>query len=188
MVKSITGIVMFGLLLTVYDIVIENYEPDCEETFSSPLCEVREIKEESESVKEVAPGELERVEAAPPKKVLFGDWEVKSSTGNGINVNEGWSQTGIASWYGSYFHDAFTASGETYDMYAMTAAHRKLPFNTFVEITCIDNNRSVVVRINDRGPYAGGERIIDLSKEAAEKLGIKGQGLAEVMIEVVDGP
>lgn len=91
------------------------------------------------------------------------------------------SERGVASWYGNPFHGRKTASGETYNMYAMTAAHKTLPFNTVVRVTRVDNGASVSVRINDRGPFVKG-RIIDLSYEAARQLGIIGSGHATVVI------
>ncbi|GEM_PF-3176055 len=110
-----------------------------------------------------------------------------TASGSGKYVSKGLTQEGIASWYGANFHNGPTASGETYDMYSLTAAHRELPFNTMVRVTRLDDNRSVVVRINNRGPYIEG-RIIDLSKKAAERIGMKGQGLAQVRIEVIELP
>ncbi len=109
--------------------------------------------------------------------------------GNNIGglATKGWTQKGIASWYGDNFHEGPTASGETYDMYTLTAAHRELPFDSIVKVTRLDNNDSVVVRINNRGPFIEG-RIIDLSKKAADELGMKGQGLAKVRIEVIEVP
>ena len=74
-----------------------------------------------------------------------------------------------ASWYGPGFHKRLTANGERYDMYALTAAHKELPFGSVVKVTNLDNNKSVIVKINDRGPYIGG-RGIDLSKAANEKI------------------
>jgi len=94
------------------------------------------------------------------------------------------AQVGVASWYGGKFHGRTTASGEPYDMNAMTAAHRTLPFGTKVRVTNLDNGRSVVVRINDRGPYAK-RRIIDLSRHAAEQLGFRKAGVAKVRVEVI---
>jgi rare lipoprotein A len=91
---------------------------------------------------------------------------------------------GWASWYGPGFHGNLTANGESYNQYAMTAAHRSLPFGTEVRVTNMDNGRSVVVRINDRGPYIGG-RIIDLSAGAAETLGMIHSGVAPVRLEVL---
>lgn len=95
-----------------------------------------------------------------------------------------WSQTGIASWYGSYFHGRTTANGEIYNMYALTAAHKELPFGTVVRVTHLGNGSSVVVRINDRGPFIKG-RIIDLSLRAAEEIGMKSQGVAKVKVEII---
>lgn len=88
---------------------------------------------------------------------------------------------GTASWYGTKFHGHRTSSGETYDMYAMTAAHKTLPLPTYARVTNLDNKRSVVVKINDRGPFHD-NRLIDLSYTAASRLGIleKGTGLVEV--------
>ncbi len=98
--------------------------------------------------------------------------------------SEGFEERGIASWYGRKFHGRRTSSGETYDMYKMTAAHKNLPLPTYVEVTRVDNGNSVLVRVNDRGPFIGA-RIIDLSYAAAERLGINTAGTAEVMIRAV---
>jgi rare lipoprotein A len=92
---------------------------------------------------------------------------------------------GRASWYGAKFHGEPTASGETFDMTELTAAHRTLPFGTRVRVTNEANGRSVVVRINDRGPFSG-RRIIDLSRRAAELIGIKSKGVAKVKLEVLE--
>jgi rare lipoprotein A len=96
----------------------------------------------------------------------------------------GESQRGLASWYGPGFHGRQTANNETYDMHAMTAAHKSLPFDTVVEVRNLDNNRRTRVRINDRGPFVRG-RIIDLSRAAAEALGMLGPGTARVVITIV---
>ena len=95
------------------------------------------------------------------------------------------SQVGVASWYGPHFHGNRTADGERFDMHALTAAHRTLPFDSYVRVTDLANGRSVVVRINDRGPYDG-HRIIDLSARAARELGITHHGIARVRLELVD--
>jgi rare lipoprotein A len=92
---------------------------------------------------------------------------------------------GIASYYADDFNGKKTANGETYNMYKMTAAHRSLPFNTKVKVTNLDNKRSIIVRINDRGPFKL-ERIIDLSLAAATQLGMKGTGTANVKLEVIE--
>lgn len=98
-----------------------------------------------------------------------------------MNDAHGYSERGIASWYGKKFHGHRTSSGEPYNMYAMTAAHKQLPLPTYVRVTNLQNQRSVVVRVNDRGPFHP-NRIIDLSYAAAKKLGIsaKGTGMVEV--------
>jgi rare lipoprotein A len=91
---------------------------------------------------------------------------------------------GIASWYGSAFHGRLTASGERFNMYAMTACHKTLPFGTRVRVTDTENHRSVIVRITDRGDLKPG-RVIDLSYGAARKLHMVQEGLAQVKIEVL---
>ena len=101
-------------------------------------------------------------------------------------VSVGYAQTGEASWYGRKFHGRKTSSGEVYDMYGMTAAHKTLPLPTYLQVRNLTNGREVVVRVNDRGPFLGG-RILDLSYMAAKKLGVVATGTAEVRIEVVDG-
>lgn len=95
--------------------------------------------------------------------------------------------TGIASWYGQDFHGNRTANGEVYDMNGLTAAHRVLPMGTRVKVTNLLNNKSVLVRINDRGPAIRG-RLIDVSKAAARSIGMVGLGLAPVRLEIVSQP
>ena len=96
-----------------------------------------------------------------------------------------YDEVGMASWYGPNFHGRTTANGETYDQYAMTAAHPTLPMPSLVEVTNLANGQTVVLRINDRGPFAKG-RIIDVSKAAAEELGFKKQGVTRVRVRVVE--
>jgi rare lipoprotein A len=93
-------------------------------------------------------------------------------------------ERGMASWYGKRYHGKRTSSGELYDMYAMTAAHTTLPIPSYVRVTNLDNERSVIVRINDRGPFVG-DRLIDLSYVAAHKLGIVRNGAAPVEVETI---
>jgi peptidoglycan lytic transglycosylase len=95
-------------------------------------------------------------------------------------------QAGLATWYGGKLAGHRTASGERFDPAQMTAAHRTLPFGTLVEVTRADTGRSVVVRINDRGPFGDGARIIDLSRGAAEKIGLVRVGVTRVTLRVVD--
>jgi len=101
-----------------------------------------------------------------------------------ITDSRPFSQTGVASWYGKKFHGKQTANGERYDMYAMTAAHPTLPLPSYARVTRIDNNKSIIVRINDRGPFHS-QRIIDLSYAAASKLDMIGPGKATVHVEAI---
>jgi len=99
-----------------------------------------------------------------------------------VSINDSFS--GIASWYGPNFHGKLTSNGEKYNMYAMTAAHKTLPMNTMLRVTNLKNNKNIVVRINDRGPFVK-SRIIDLSKEAASRIDMIREGTAPVRIEVI---
>jgi rare lipoprotein A len=96
-------------------------------------------------------------------------------------------ETGLASWYGHPYHGRAAANGEIYDMEKLTAAHRTLPFGTWVRVTNLTNNRSVEVRIIDRGPFVEG-RVIDLSHAAAEAIGSVGAGLAQVRLDILSTP
>ena len=96
----------------------------------------------------------------------------------------GYRERGVASWYGTKFHGRSTSSGEPYDMYAMTAAHKTLPLPTYVRVTHLGTGKTIVVRVNDRGPFVG-ERIIDLSYAAAVKLGMHVDGTALVEVEAL---
>lgn len=107
--------------------------------------------------------------------------DAKPLTDDGNDVSD-FRQTGRASWYGRFFHGRRTANGERYDMHALTAAHRTLPLGSYVRVTNPATSRSVVVRINDRGPYARG-RVIDLSVAAANALDMRHAGTASVRIE-----
>jgi len=99
-------------------------------------------------------------------------------------VNPSYDRIGTASWYGGAFHGRRTANGERFDMNAMTAAHPTLPLSTLVRVTNLDNGRSILVRINDRGPFARG-RIIDMSRAGARALGFEARGTARVRVAVV---
>jgi len=92
--------------------------------------------------------------------------------------------TGVASWYGGKFHGRGTTSGEIFDENGLTAAHRTLPFNTYLRVTFLETDESTIVKVNDRGPHVAG-RVLDLSKAAAEEIGLKPHGLGEVKIEVL---
>lgn len=99
--------------------------------------------------------------------------------------SRGYVERGIASWYGTKFHGRTTSSGEPYDMYAMTAAHKSLPLPTYVEVTNLSNGRSAIVKVNDRGPFHD-NRLIDLSYAAATKLGILAEGTGLVEVRALD--
>ncbi|MFL9959588.1 septal ring lytic transglycosylase RlpA family protein [Paraburkholderia sediminicola] len=107
--------------------------------------------------------------------------DAKPLTDDGTDVSD-FHQTGRASWYGRFFHGRRTANGERYDMHALTAAHRTLPLGSYVRVTNPATSRSIVVRINDRGPYARG-RVIDLSAAAAAALDMRHIGTAQVQID-----
>lgn len=97
----------------------------------------------------------------------------------------GYSEIGIASWYGKKFHGKLTSSREVYDMYKITAAHKSLPIPCYAKVTNLKNNKSLIVRVNDRGPFKKG-RIIDLSYAAAKKLDFVNEGTAQVLVEAID--
>ena len=115
----------------------------------------------------------------PPSYVVFG------KRYHTLASSEGYSERGIASWYGTKFHGHRTSSGESYDMYRMSAAHKTLPLPTYARVTNLRNGKSVVVKINDRGPFVKG-RISDVSYLAAQKLDFVQQGLAKVRVVVLD--
>lgn len=102
-------------------------------------------------------------------------------------VTPGYTEEGIASWYGIPFHGRPAADGEIYDMETLVAAHRTLPFNTWLRVTNLQNDRSVNVRVIDRGPFVGG-RILDLSKAAARDIGLLGPGIGKIRLEVISAP
>jgi rare lipoprotein A len=95
-----------------------------------------------------------------------------------------YSATGVSSWYGQKFHGHLTSNGETYDMFEMSAAHKTLPLPSYVKVTNLNNQKTVIVRVNDRGPFHGG-RIIDLSFAAATKIDMLKTGVANVKVEVI---
>lgn len=144
-----------------------------------------------DSAPPVHPTNIEHTPDAIPKV------EVKSRGGNPrsyevfgktyyvLASSEGFTQRGTASWYGTKFHGNKTSNGETYDMYAMTAAHKSLPIPTYVEVRNLSNGKKIIVRVNDRGPFHDG-RIIDLSYAAAAKLGTLTNGTSSVEIRAIN--
>ena len=118
-------------------------------------------------------------------KTNVNPYTVAGTTYYPLESAKGFTETGVASWYGGKFHGRKTASGERYNQNKMTAAHKTLPFGTKVYVKNLENGKSAVVRINDRGPFKKG-RVIDLSKAAAKKLDITKTGTAKVRIKVKD--
>jgi rare lipoprotein A len=132
-------------------------------------------------------GPTTRVIDTPETRELKGwekPYEVDGKRYNPLRDHQGFSQRGIASWYGRKFHGRKTSNGEIYNMYAMTAAHKTLPLGVHVRVTHLQNGRSIVVRVNDRGPFVAG-RIIDLSYAAAQKLDIVDVGTAKVQVQAL---
>jgi len=131
-----------------------------------------------------APDALPKVEARSRggNKSRYEVWGKQYSV---MASSVGFKQRGLASWYGQKFHGHLTSNGETYDMYAMSAAHKSLPLPSYARITNLANNKVVIVRVNDRGPFHG-DRVIDLSYAAASKLDYRKTGVAEVLIEAID--
>jgi rare lipoprotein A len=154
-------------------------------------CSSRHVFERQDGAPRDPPPNLSRVHDAVPKP------EPRSRYGNPrsyvvfgeryytLPTSKGYHQRGLASWYGTKFHGMRTSSGEPYDLYGMTAAHKTLPLPTYVEVTNLENGRSVIVRVNDRGPFHS-NRIIDLSYAAAYKLGMLGKGTARVDVRAID--
>lgn len=133
-----------------------------------------------------SPAELQEPQpkTLPPSRQGNRDYQLFGQTWSIIPDARGYRATGTASWYGEKFHGHLTSNGEIYDMYAMSAAHKTLPLPTYVRVTNLANQRSVIVRVNDRGPFHG-DRLIDLSYVAAYKLDMLRSGTAMVEIEAL---
>ncbi len=135
--------------------------------------------------------DLSRVRDATPRSEplsRYGNPEIYEVNGRRyypLKSSLGFVERGVASWYGGYFHGRRTSSGETYDMYQMTAAHRILPLPTYVLVTNLENGRKVILKVNDRGPFID-DRVIDLSYAAAQKLDIAWLGTARVEVRAID--
>ncbi len=125
--------------------------------------------------------------ASKPKSTVTGTkpYTVRGQKYYPLQSAHGFVEEGVASWYGPGFHGKTTANGETYNQNAMTAAHKLLPLGTTVRVTNLENNKSLVLRINDRGPFVH-DRVIDVSKRAAERLDMHEQGTANVRIEAIN--
>ncbi|MFT6092800.1 MAG: rare lipoprotein A [Pseudohongiellaceae bacterium] len=131
------------------------------------------------SVAEIIPVPITRTRAGnrSPYTVLGKSYNVMAT-------EAGYSERGVASWYGEKFHGHKTSNGEVFDMYLASAAHKSLPIPSFLKVTNLDNNRSIVVRVNDRGPFHG-DRLVDLSYAAAVKLGYADRGTARVQLDSI---
>ncbi len=150
-------------------------------------CSIRPPSYPNDDYGPAQPVDVSQVPDAVPQKVpksRYGNpdsYTVRGRTYHVMQDARGFREQGLASWYGLKFHGRRTSSGEPYDMYAMTAAHKTLPLPTWVRVTNRENGKSVVVKVNDRGPFHPG-RIIDLSYAAAAKLGVLAKGTAPVEI------
>jgi rare lipoprotein A len=137
----------------------------------------RHVAKEPETLDAVPKYEAYRMFNSRPYKVLGKHYTPMTS-------GKGYEQTGYASWYGQKFHGHLTSNGETYNMFAMSAAHKTLPLPSYVRVTNLENNKQAIVRVNDRGPFHD-NRIIDLSYAAAVKLGYHSKGTTKVKLEVI---
>ena len=137
----------------------------------------RHVSKTPETLDAVPKFEAYRMFNSRPYKVLGKHYTPMTS-------GKGYEEVGLASWYGQKFHGHLTSNGETYNMFAMSAAHKTLPLPSYVRVTNLENNRQAIVRVNDRGPFHD-NRIIDLSYAAAVKLGYQSKGTAKVKLEVI---
>ena len=143
-----------------------------------------------ETYKPIDPKDLKRWEPRSERLSQYGNHSPYEVFGKTYRVNTrvlDFKQTGYASWYGKKFHGKLTSNQEVFDMYKLTAAHKTLPLPSYVEVTNLSNNKKVVVRVNDRGPFVG-DRIIDLSYAAATVLDFVNEGVTKVKIEVLNSP
>ncbi|CAM2907834.1 septal ring lytic transglycosylase RlpA family protein [Vibrio rarus] len=143
----------------------------------------------SQDVPPDSPISLQHIEDATPRYEPYSlggnkDYTVRGKSYSVIHSPDGFKERGKASWYGKKFHGHLTSNGETYDMYSMSAAHKNLPIPSYVKVTNLDNGKTAIVRVNDRGPFHDG-RIIDLSYAAATKLGVIKSGVANVEIAFI---
>lgn len=149
------------------------------------------VKKHEQDSAPTGPIDWTQVKPVIPKKESYSrygnpeSYQVYGITYRVLKSSKNFKQRGVASWYGTKFHGRRTSSGEPYDMLKLTAAHKTLPIPSFVRVTNRDNGRSLVVRVNDRGPFVK-SRIIDLSYAAAHKLKMTDKGTANVFIEVIN--
>lgn len=145
------------------------------------------IQQDRAPTRPLDPSRIREVVPRPETRTLAGNYSPYTVNGRTYRVmssEEGYQETGLASWYGEKFHGHRTSNGERFDMYQVSAAHRSLPIPSYLRVTNLRNGREVVVRVNDRGPFHS-DRIIDLSYAAAWKLGFAEQGTARVRLEAI---
>ncbi len=146
-----------------------------------------EMANDSPELEPIDLSAIKPVMPVPVTRTLAGNkspYEVNGKTYHVMNSEAGYQETGMASWYGRKFHGHLTSNGEIYDMFSLSAAHKSLPIPSFAEVTNLDNNKSVIVRVNDRGPFHDG-RIIDLSYAAAATLDYADKGTARVRVRAL---
>jgi len=145
------------------------------------------IEQDRAPSRSIDPASIPNVVPEPIRRTMAGNrspYSVLGKTYQVLPTEEGYRERGVASWYGEKFHGHKTSNGEVFDMYQVSAAHKSLPIPSFLQVTNLDNNRSIVVRVNDRGPFHG-NRIVDLSYAAALKLGYADRGTARVELEAI---
>ena len=176
--------ILYLMAIAVVIAACSSVSPPPEENFNAGRYSIKQDRAPEKSIDiinipEVVPGPVVRTIAGnrSPYTVLGKSYFVLPS-------EEGYSERGIASWYGEKFHGHKTSNGEVFDMYQVSAAHKSLPIPSFLKVTNLDNNRSIIVRVNDRGPFHG-SRIIDLSYAAAVKLGYADIGTARVQLDAI---
>lgn len=169
MVISRTFIIIFAIL--ILSACSSGRYQDTHDSMPSRLPSQSELKNAIPRAEEYSPGGNR-------------NYQVRGIDYQVLNNAHGFKQTGVASWYGQKFHGHLTSNGEIYDMYAMSAAHKNLPLPSYAEVTNLENNKSVIVRVNDRGPFHQ-NRIIDLSYSAAHKLDMLKTGTAKVSITAI---
>lgn len=146
--------------------------------------DVKSAKSAGMDVSDLALGWANNIRSALGAAELIKDYELIELISDKYDEIVGYYETGVASWYGGYFHGRTAADGSIYNMYKFTAAHKTLPFGSVVKVTNLKNGNSCIVKITDRGPFIDG-RIIDLSKVAAEEIDMLDSGISNVKIEVI---
>ena len=179
------------LLITLFlsgCVSIQQWIRGAQPTEEVPL--VEEVPDGPPLIATVDVNELPEPKPKPEPLSQYGNpesYEVSGVTYKIVAVSPGFSETGVASWYGRKFHGQLTSSGEPFDMFQFTAAHTSMPIPAWIRVTNLENNQSLIVRVNDRGPFKK-NRVLDLSWAAAKRLGFSDQGTAQVSYEVLSVP